>query len=94
MKKELKKYTLVEYLGEEHREYDSIEECKNLIEILKKHDLLEVLDPKLKEVVEYREKYPESSMAELAEIISSETERPITKSCINHRFRKIKEMLK
>ena len=38
MKKELKKYTLVEYLGEEHREYDSIEECKNLIEILKKHN--------------------------------------------------------
>ena len=32
-------------------------------------------------------------MAELAEIISSETERPITKSCINHRFRKIKEMV-
>jgi DNA-binding transcriptional regulator WhiA len=33
-------------------------------------------------------------MAELAEIISAETEKPITKSCINHRFRKIKEMLK
>ena len=32
-------------------------------------------------------------MAELAEIISSETEIPITKSCINHRFRKIKEII-
>jgi DNA-binding transcriptional regulator WhiA len=41
----------------------------------------------------YKEKYPESSMGELAEIISSETEKPITKSCINHRFRKIKEMI-
>ena len=32
-------------------------------------------------------------MGELAEIISSETEKPITKSGINHRFRKIKEMV-
>ena len=32
-------------------------------------------------------------MQELALIISSETERPITKSCINHRFRKIKEIV-
>ena len=32
-------------------------------------------------------------MQELAEIISSETEIPITKSCINHRFRKIKEII-
>ena len=32
-------------------------------------------------------------MAELAEIISSETEKPISKSCINHRFRKIKEII-
>ena len=32
-------------------------------------------------------------MNELALIISSETERPITKSGINHRFRKMKEMI-
>ena len=43
--------------------------------------------------LKYKEKYPESSMAELAEIISSETEKPISKSCINHRFRKIKEII-
>lgn len=54
----------------------------------------DLLDDKIKTICIYKEKYPESSMAELAEIISSETEKPITKSCINHRFRKIKEMLK
>ena len=54
----------------------------------------DLLEPGIKDICIYKEKYPESSMTELAEIISTETERPITKSGINHRFRKIKEMLK
>lgn len=53
----------------------------------------DLLDDKIKTICIYKEKYPESSMSELAEIISSETEKPISKSCINHRFRKIKEMI-
>jgi DNA-binding protein WhiA len=53
----------------------------------------DLLDEKIKTICIYKEKYPETSMGELAEIISSETEKPITKSCINHRFRKIKEMV-
>lgn len=53
----------------------------------------DLLDEKIQMICIYKEKYPESSMAELAEIISSETEKPITKSCINHRFRKIKEII-
>ena len=53
----------------------------------------DLLDEKIQMICIYKEKYPESSMGELAEIISSETEKPITKSCINHRFRKIKEMI-
>lgn len=57
------------------------------------HDF-DLLDERIKDICIYKEKYPESSMAELAEIISSETGRPITKSGINHRFRKIKEMVK
>ena len=48
---------------------------------------------KLKEVIEYRMKYKESSLSELANIISSETGVEITKSGLNHRFRKIKEIL-
>ena len=63
------------------------------IEKLKANDLLDVLDQKIKEVVEYREKYPESSLQELSEIMSEELGYTITKSGLNHRFRKIKEIV-
>lgn len=53
----------------------------------------DMLDEKIQELCIYKEKYPESSMAELAEIISLETGKKITKSGINHRFRKIKEII-
>ena len=64
-----------------------------LIEKLKNIRDFDLLDEKIKNICIYKEKYPDSSMSELAEIISSETEIPITKSCINHRFRKIKEIV-
>ena len=52
---------------------------------------IELLDDKTKEIIEYREKYPEASLLELSEIISYETGKSITKSGLNHRFRKIRE---
>ena len=64
-----------------------------LISKLRQIKDFDLLDEKIKNICIYKEKYPESSMQELAEIISSETEIPITKSCINHRFRKIKEII-
>lgn len=64
------------------------------IEKLEEYDLLDVLDPKLREVVDYRKQYPESSLQELSAIMSQELAYPITKSGLNHRFRKIKEMIK
>ncbi len=63
------------------------------IEYLKKHDLTNLLDEKIQEVIKFREKYPESSYQELAEIISKETGKTIGKSGINHYFRKIKELV-
>ena len=54
----------------------------------------DLLDEKTKEVCKYRIKYPESSLQELSEIMSRELNRNITKSGINHRFRKIKELAK
>ena len=63
------------------------------IEYLKENIGLELLDDKTKEVIEYRLKYPESSLLELSEIISYETGKPITKSGLNHRFRKIRELV-
>lgn len=51
-----------------------------------------LLDDKTQEALEYRKKYPEASLKELSEIISVETGNPITKSGLNHRFRKIKDL--
>ena len=63
------------------------------IERLQELDMIDLLDDKLKEVIDYRLKYKESSLGELAGIISLETGTEITKSGLNHRFRKIKEIL-
>lgn len=53
-----------------------------------------LLDEKLKEAIDYRLKYPETSLQELSEIISYETGKTITKSGLNHRFRKLREFAK
>jgi DNA-binding protein WhiA len=53
---------------------------------------IDAIDEKLGEVAEYRLKYPESSLLELSNIMSHELNKKITKSCLNHRFRKIREM--
>ena len=55
---------------------------------------LEVLDDKIRQAAEYRLKYPEVSLLELSEIISLETNTRITKSGLNHRLRKLKEIAK
>ena len=64
----------------------------NYIKTIEDHMGKELLDDKTKEALEYRKKYPEASLKELSEIISLETGKPITKSGLNHRFRKIKEL--
>ncbi len=53
---------------------------------------LKALDTKLEEVARYRLKYPESPLQELSEIMSLETNHQITKSGLNHRFRKLREI--
>ena len=65
-----------------------VEDINLIIEKLGK----EALDDKLEIVATYRLKYPEVSLQELCEIISYETGIVITKSGINHRFRKIREI--
>ena len=54
---------------------------------------MDLLDDKVKLVAEYRLKYPETTMSELSAIISMETDYEITKSGINHHFRKIKDLV-
>lgn len=63
------------------------------IEKLKEYDIIDLLDDKIKEVIEYRLKYPEVSLQELSDIITSSTGNKITKSGLNHRFRKIREIV-
>ena len=74
------------------RVIDSAMEQLNYIRILEDNMAIELLDDKTKEALEYRKKYQEASLKELSEIISLETGKKITKSGLNHRFRKIKEL--
>ena len=63
------------------------------IEAIEKIGGLDLLDEKTKEAAIYRLKYPETSLLELSNIISLETEKKITKSGLNHRFRKIRDLV-
>lgn len=63
------------------------------INYIKEHDLLGLLDENVQEAVKYREMYPETSLSELADIISKETGRNIGKSGINHYFIKVKKLV-
>lgn len=64
------------------------------IEFLKENDLFDLLDEKTKETAEYRLKYPDASLQELSEIITYETTVSISKPGLNHRFRKIKDLVR
>ena len=59
----------------------------NDIKKLLKNYKLKNLDPKLQEVIIARKKNPELSLTELSNVIGN-----ISKSAINHRFAKIKEL--
>lgn len=53
---------------------------------------LEQLDPKLLMVMKVRKDNPEASLNELVEILKEKYEEKISKSGLNHRFRKLKEI--
>ena len=69
---------------------------KQLNDIKKLEDVIgfDLLDEKLQEVIVYRKKYPDVSLNDLSIIMTEETNKTITKSGLNHRFRKIQEMAK
>lgn len=72
--------------------FETAAEQLRQIEVIEKNDGIMLLDDRTKQTLEYRKKYPEASLKELAEIISLETGKNITKSGLNHRMRKIKEL--
>ena len=61
------------------------------INYIKEKNMFDLMDEKLKESAEYRLRFPELSLLELSDVISKETGTKISKACLNHRFRKIKE---
>lgn len=65
-----------------------------MINYINEHHLSDLLDDKCKIVMEAREKYPESSLTELAEIITLEYNYRIGKSGVNHHFIKISNLVK
>jgi len=72
---------------------DSADKQIKEIYMLKETVGLDLLDDKIKEACEYRLKYPETSLLELSEIISIETNKKLTKSGLYHRFRKVKQIV-
>ena len=65
----------------------AMEQCE-AIEILQDAGRLEFLPKQIKETALLRLQYPELSLVQLAE----RCDPPVTKSCINHRMRKIMEI--
>lgn len=62
------------------------------IDLIEKTIGLDAIDDKLKQVCIYRKKYRDESLLELSKIISLENNINLTKSGLNHRIRKIKEI--
>ena len=62
------------------------------IELIEQNIGLDGLDEKLKQAAIYRKKYKEVSLNELSKIISLENNINLTKSGLNHRMRKIREI--
>lgn len=69
---------------------DAAQEQLEAIRLLYEMDRVESLPDKLKETIILRETYPELTLAQLA----AEFDPPLTKSCLNHRLRKLIELSK
>ena len=67
---------------------DAAQEQLTAIRLLYELDRVESLPDKLKETIILRETYPELTLAQLA----AEFDPPVSKSCLNHRLRKLVEL--
>ena len=67
---------------------DAAREQQEAIERLREEGSLDQLPDKLKQTAELRQQYPELSLNQLAELCDP----PVSKSCINHRIRKLMEL--
>ena len=69
---------------------DAAQDQLAAIRRLRENEQLENLPQKLQETALMREKYPEMTLSQLAEAFDP----PLTKSCLNHRLRKLTELAK
>ena len=74
------------------RVFETANEQLRQIKIIEDNNGMDLLDDITKLAVRYRKEYPETSLKELAEIITLETGKSLSKSGINHRFRKVREL--
>lgn len=74
------------------RVFETANEQLIQIKIIEDNNGMDLLDDRTKLAVRYRKEYPETSLKELAEIITLETGKSLSKSGINHRFRKVREL--
>ena len=73
-------------------EMKAINAANQQLEDIKIVEKMEGVDQKLIEVMEIRKKNPTATLVELLEIYKNEYDKEITKSCLNHRFRKIHDL--
>ena len=73
-------------LGNLNRQVEAVSKQLDAIKKIERTIGLDALKPDLKEVAIFRKQNPESSLIELAEILN------VSKSCLNHRLRKIVEI--
>lgn|SRR5690625_199760 len=79
-------------IANEKKTYQAALEQLENIKVIKKHLSFHDLDDKIIRVMELREKYPEANLRELSELYDKEYDDTLSRSGINHRFRKIKEL--
>ena len=70
-------------LGNVTRQIEAVEKQIEAIDKIQKSGAFDELKPNLKEVAIARKEYPDDTLSELSERLG------ITKSCLNHRLRKI-----
>jgi DNA-binding protein WhiA len=73
-------------------EVKAINAAKQQLEDIAILENTEVIDPKLIEIIDLRKKNPTATLVELVELYKEEYNKDITKSCLNHRFRRIHEL--
>lgn len=73
-------------------EVKAINAAKEQLKDIAMLENIESIDEKLVEIMNLRKKNPTATLIELVNLYKEEYDKEITKSCLNHRFRKIHEL--